>query len=228
MFNRKIKTTFLLFLFVWIFISACKKNTFIEPQEFGFEYYPLSNSQVFIYAVDSVVFNDFNNSVDSFRFELRDSVVSTFQDASGAAGFILERSKRTATNPWVFQRNIVRVRKNTLAEELKNNIRIVPLVFPAQLNRKWDGNAFNNLGTKEFEITKFEESLSIGGTSFPLTLEVTQQNQSNLIREDKSTEVYAKEVGLVRSELVAVDKNINTGQITRGLRYLQRIKSLKK
>lgn len=227
MFRSNLICLLFLVVFSWLFLSACKKNTILEPLEFGYEYYPLASGQVFIYAVDSVRFNDFNNKVDSFRFDLRDSVVSVFQDASGADGFILERSKRIGNTAWNFQRNIVRVRKTNLAEELKNNIRVVPLVFPVQLNKMWDGNAFNNTGTRMFEITKFEEPKTIGSKVFPLTLEVTQIKQTNLIREDIITETYAKEVGLIRTEIVAVDKNINNGQITRGLRYLQRIKSFK-
>jgi len=169
--------------------------------------------------MDSTVYNDFNNTITNYQFQLKDIVTETFTDLEGNKTYKIERYKRTGTDPWVFQRIISRNVSNNRAEELIDNRRYVRLVFPQQLQRSWNGNLYNDQDPWIYTITALDKKLTIGTKNLDSTLTVQQYNEVNLIREDTYNETYAKHIGLVIKEVKAVDKDISTGRIKKGFAY---------
>ena len=192
-----------------------------------YNYFPLNVGAEVIYNVDSTVYNNFNNSTTNYIFQLKDITTNKFIDAQGNEAFRIERFKKTDTDDWFFQKVIVRKIISNRAEEVLDNKRYVRLVFPPTLQSTWNGNLYNDLGAWPHEVKDLDVPLTIAANNLDSTIAIQQYNEVNLIREDIYDETYAKNIGLVVKEVKAVDKNINTGVITRGYKYKMELASWK-
>lgn len=208
-------------------LASCSKNENLPPLNMGLEYFPLVAKRVVTYTVDSTVYNDFNNSTTNFQFQIKDSVSNSYTDGEGNTAYRIERFKKEGIADWIFQKTISKKIANNRAEEFVDNYKYIRLVFPTTLHRQWNGNAYNNIGLWQHEITEINEPLVIGTNTLDSTLTVNQYTEINLIREDIYKEIYAKNVGLVLKEVRAIDKDISTGRIKRGFTYSMQLKSYK-
>ncbi|MRX48464.1 hypothetical protein [Pedobacter puniceum] len=206
--------------FMVMLVLSCTKEKNAAPKSFQYEYYPLAKTKVWVYDVDSTHYNNFNNSVTNFQFQIKDSIADFFIGLSGDTIFRVERyKKQNNSNTWVFQKSIARSKSIRAAEETLDNQTFVRLIFPPEFGAQWNGNSRNNIGEQSYTITDFEVAKEVNGTSYPSTLTVTQIDENNLIREEFATETYAKEIGLINKEVKAIDKNISNGRITNGFVY---------
>lgn len=204
---------------------SCNKEKNAPQPDMAFNYFPLKLNQVNVYNVDSTVYNDFNNSTTLYQFQLKDVVVNTFKDAEGYEAYRVERYKKTSTEDWFFQKLITRRILNNRAEEVLDNKRYVRLVFPPSLQSAWNGNLYNDMDVWRHEITAIDVPLTIATNKLDSTLNITQHNEVNLIREDVYLETYAKNIGLVVKEVKAYDKDITSGRIRRGFKYKMQLAS---
>ena len=208
-------------------VFSCNKTENAPQPEMAFNYFPLKINSEVIYNVDSTVYNNFNNSTINYLFQLKDIVTNKFIDAQGDEVYRLERYKKTTAQDWSFQKVITRKIINNRAEEFIDNKRYVRLVFPQNQQSTWNGNLYNDLGAWKHEIKDLNVPLTIGVNKLDSTIAISQYNEVNLIREDIYNETYAKNIGLVIKEVKAVDKNISTGNITRGFKYRMELASWK-
>lgn len=69
---------------VLVLLSACKKT---EPDKgdyaAGYEYFPVNVGHQLIYEVDSIVYDDFNGSVDTFTYQCKEIIADTFSGIDG-------------------------------------------------------------------------------------------------------------------------------------------------
>lgn len=208
-----------------VFFSQCKKNETLPPQNLKKEYFPLKLSSVITYDVDSTVYDDFTNQVTAYKFELKDTVIAVFSDGPDRNTIRIERYKRIPGGGFNFQKVFTRTLIDLRAEEFIDNQRFVSMIFPPEENKTWNGNTYNNLGKQEFRFLETDIALNINSINFDSTATILQKQENNLIREDLVTEVYAKNTGLVKKEIRALDKNINTGVILKGYTFLMQVKS---
>lgn len=214
------------YIAVILLFASCKQET-VKPDDLGKAYFPLRLKSMVSYNVDSTVYNDFNNTITTYQFKIKDTVVGLFTDLEGKAAYKIERYKKTGTNPWVFQKVVSRNELNNRAEEFIDNRRYVRLVFPPQLQRKWNGNLYNDMPAWNYTITSLDAPLRIGINNLDSTLAISQYNEVNLIREDIYSETYAKHIGLVIKEVRAIDKDITTGKIKKGTIYKMQLEQYK-
>ncbi|RZJ74682.1 MAG: hypothetical protein EOO47_20785 [Flavobacterium sp.] len=208
-------------------LFSCNKSKNAPAPNMGFNYFPLKVSSVVIYDVDSTVYNNFNNSITNYVFQLKDEVTNKFTDGQGNEAYRIERYKKTGTQDWAFQKVIVRKIISNRAEEYIDNKRYVRLVFPPSAQSNWNGNLYNDLGEWRHEVKALDVPLTIGTNQLDSTIAIHQYNEVNLIREDIYDETYAKNIGLVVKEVKALDKNISTGVITKGFKYKMQLNSWK-
>lgn len=218
---------YLLLLLGCLGVLGCNKSENAPKPDMALNYFPLKEAHVVIYNVDSTVYNNFNNTITNYLFQLKDTVTNKFTDAQGNETYRLERYKKTATQDWFFQKVITRKIVNNRAEEFIDNKRYVRLVFPPSLQSTWNGNVYNDLGEWRHEVKDLDVPLTIGTHQLDSTISIHQCNEVNLIREDIYDETYAKNIGLVVKEVKAVDKNISTGVITKGFKYKMQLDSWK-
>ena len=200
---------------------ACTKENNAPAIDLLDQFYPLKVGSVIIYTVDSTAYSNFTNSSVNFKFELKDSTTNTFEDLAGNTNYRIERFKRNNTaSPWVFKQVFTRSKTARAGEEFFNNQRFIKIVFPPIVGTKWNGNSKNTLGNQEYVIENEITALTIKSLNFDSTAVVTEVNETNLIREDVIYATYAKNVGLIKKDVTAVDKNISTGNITNGYKFV--------
>ncbi|QLH44708.1 MAG: hypothetical protein HWD58_03235 [Bacteroidota bacterium] len=67
----------------------------------GKEYYNLTVGYDIEYAVDSIIYDDFNQRIDTFSLEFKDAVVDTFTDNEGRLSYRIQRYYRQdSTYAW--------------------------------------------------------------------------------------------------------------------------------
>lgn len=200
---------------------SCDKEKIAPPRPFFYKYYPLTNGKVWIYDVDSTAYDDFTGgAATNFKFKIKDSVADNFEDLTGNIIYRVERyKKQNGGNKWIYQKTITRSLSIRAAQETIDNQTFIRLIFPPELGAEWNGNSKNTLGEYIYRITDFPVVTSIGNLDYDSTLVVLQSDENNLIREDIASEVYAKNIGLIKKEVRAIEKKFSSGIITKGFIY---------
>jgi len=82
-----------IFFSVVLFLSACKKDA-AKPLDLGYNYIPLAKGNYIIYDVDSIYFDEYESSSDTFKFQLKEEIGDSFVDLTGQISFEYKRYKR--------------------------------------------------------------------------------------------------------------------------------------
>ena len=204
------KRLFYIYIFIAIAFVGCKKEN-SEPPDIGYKYFPLKAGHTLEYDVDSIVYDDFFQPVriDTFRYKIKEVVESVFIDGQGREAWRLERFQKTDSTEWMIHQVWTAIQTATTAEKVEENIRYIKIVFPARINKTWDGNSFNNLPPQEYEILEMDEPFSVGTLHFEETLLVLQGENENLIEKFYAEERYARNVGMIYKEYTDIKKEIN-------------------
>lgn len=217
-----------LFFLILLVIVSCKKDAPVTQPDYGYNYFPTDIKKYVVYDVDSIVHNDFTNTVDTFKYQIKEYIESSFIDNSGRNTLRLERyiKNHNDTIPysaisWTLKDVWYTNRTNTTAEKVEENQRYVKLIFPVAAKNKWNGNAYNTLGEQTYTYDDVNTPRTIGTLSFDSTLFVTQLNTENLIEKKYYTEIYAKNVGMVYKQIIDVQAN----NIVSGVPVMNRITS---
>ena len=215
----------LLFFCVMVLsIISCEKDPQPEPY-LGDNYFPLIEGKWIIYSIDSIVYNEFTQSIDTFKFELKEKTGSVFIDNAGNESRQIERYKRNSANEkWELSDIWVSTVNEARAEVVEENLKFVKLIFPVKKNKTWNGNAFNNMEAWDYEYISTHHPESINNVSFDSTLTVQQIESYNLIETKNYKEIYAANIGLVSKEFIDVKTEVN-GVIKSGFKFYQSIKS---
>ncbi|MBI3502993.1 MAG: hypothetical protein HY063_14475 [Bacteroidetes bacterium] len=190
--------------FYFLLLSSCHKDKpVVPPPDLGYAYFPLTIGHYVIYNVDSTVLDTKSNVDTTFRYQLKEVAAELFYDNAGRPTYKIFRYKRSIdTLPWQStpQQVWTANRTATTAERTEENIRYIKLVFPVKQGKQWNGNAFNILGEKDYEIISLDQKETIGTLSFDSTLTVKQFEQKDLIETIYEAEKYARNAGLVYKE----------------------------
>lgn len=210
------------FVFVIIALASCTKEKVSPKINFNYSFYPLALTKVWLYNVDSTHYSFFNGTTISYKFQIKDSVANTFTDATNRLAYRVERYvKKPNEILWKYQKTISRTVTTRAAEELIDNKIYTRLVFPPILGATWNANTKNDLLKNEFEITETLDTYTQNNLNFNNTL-ISYFEDTNLIREDVITHIYADAVGLISAEVTAVDLDITTAKIKDG--YISKMK----
>lgn len=178
---------------------SCKKDSddYVEP-DLGHDYAGLELGKYVVYDVDSFFHDDFNATIDTSIFQIKEVVDSEITDLEGEEAFKIIRYRRdSVAGSWrivdVWSSKITR----TNFQKAEENIKYVKLIFPVKSDKTWNGNAMNNSGTMQYEYTTVDNAEAIGGISLSLVLTVSQHENLNLIDQELFEEKYAKGIGMV-------------------------------
>lgn len=213
------------FILVGLVVS-CSSDP--EPSLSGKDYDPLKKGRYQIYSVDEIRYSPSADPLE-LQYELMVVVIDSFLNAEHSYTYVMHRSTREdEEDEWVYQ-DTWSVTQNQLRSVVyEETLPFVKIAYPASVGRKWNGNAFNTLGADEYEITS-RGSYTVGIDTFDDCVTVTQEDNEDLIVfQDKRTEVYARGVGLVFSEIINLYYcTVNCSelqQIEHGIVYTQSIK----
>lgn len=175
--------------------SGCKKNQEAEDIDLGYDYFPNKVGTYIEYEVDSI---HYGINVDEVHFYLREELVNEFIDQQNQLAVRVHRYKKfNLADEWELKDVWVQKKTPTSAERVEENIRFVRMVFPINDEQRWDGNAYNTDNAWEHQYVSIDNSTSVSGFNFSKTLTIRQRNSINLIDQEKASETYAKNVGLI-------------------------------
>jgi|AntAceMinimDraft_17_1070374.scaffolds.fasta_scaffold06147_2 hypothetical protein len=219
--NKIISIIIILLLIVY----SCEEKSTLPPIDLKYEYFPVNTGKWIIYDVDSISYNDFTLDTDTFVFQIKEYIESSFIDNSNKNTQRIERYKRNNdTLNWSIKDVWYCNLNNTTAEKVEEDVRFVKLVFPVIISKKWDGNIYNTYESQTYKYIDVDVPYSINGITFDSTLTVLQKNITTLISEDYSIEVYAKNTGMIYKKFIHLEKEI-TGDIKKGVDYSYTINS---
>lgn len=224
-------------LFLLSLIIACKKESFQAEGDFGYAYQPKNLNYWTVYKVDSLYFNDITMpiTIDTVQYYIKEVLDTVFIDASGNENIRVELFKKKYLDDiWqIYQVGSINF-STTAYERYFNDIRLVNLTFPVKLDKEWQGNAYVNVRNEatleyldpnkynwNYKYTAIDEILNIGPFTFDSCATVIQIDEENLFEKKYSKEIYAKNVGLVRKEMVF----LNTQLPPSGQTFLERAQS---
>jgi hypothetical protein len=213
-------------------IHACKKDRPAEtPIDLGYNYLPGEVGSYIIYAVDSIAHDDVIHAVpDTIRYQLKEIVKEAFTDASGKPALRIERYTKMYNDsipysalPWIGPRIWYASKSSSDYQKVEENNRFIRLVFPVREGKEWNGNSYNALGEKIYEITDVDQAEAVNGISFDSVATVLQFEQKNFIENRYEVEKYARNVGLIYKQ---ADSYYHGGGLdTVGYEYRQKIVS---
>jgi len=200
-----------------LFLTGCKEDSVIEPELSYTEYFPDKVGSYILYNCDSIVYDDFNGTIDTFRFQIKEYYEAEFTDNSGRKAIRIERKKRDDTTSWFIKDVWSLAKTSKQVEKVEEDVRFIKLNFPVKSGKVWNINALNSLGEQEVEYQEVHKAFSNGTLNFDSTITVVNTDPVNLISELRNTEVFAKNVGMVYKRFVEVDYVVPTPIIKKGV-----------
>jgi hypothetical protein len=210
----------LLFAFsaLLLILPACKKDSVIPPDPFYRDYFPTQVGSYITYDCDSIVYDDFNNTVDTFRFQIKEYYQSEFTDNAGRRAIRLERYKKTSdTTSWFLKDVWFVTATDNQVEKIEEDVRYIKLVFPVKDGKEWNGNALNSLGDRTYVYENAHKPYSTGALSFDSTVTTINTDPENLVSEYRNTETFAARVGMVYKRYVDVEYVVPGPAIRKGV-----------
>lgn len=195
-------------------LFGCKKSE-TEVVDIGLKYYPTSADFYRIFQVDSIVFNDFTERVDTFQYFIKETIIGNYQVENETRTSVLDQKKRKLVDPfwldnlsWSFQKD------NFTVEENKNNTPKIVLIFPVKTGISWNSNTRNSLDQEEYTITNLKSETILGNTfNNVITIEKFNETDPLQLNTEIGEEKYAQDVGLIYLYEKRV-KRFTTGEVT--------------
>ena len=205
-------------VFALLLAGSCKKDSVLAPEPFYRNYFPDSVGSYIIYDCDSIIYDDFTQTVDTNSFLIKEYFQSAFIDNSGREAIRMERWKKPADSLGWFLKDVwFLVKTDAQIEKVEEDVRIIKLVFPVRNGVEWNANALNTSDARTVTMEKAHEAFTTGVLSFDSTVTVVNTDPQNLVSEYRSTEVFAANVGMVYKRLVDVAFVVPTPEIKRGV-----------
>jgi hypothetical protein len=192
---------FWILISVSIIVFSCSKEEEAVEPDTSSDYAGMVKGKYVIYNVDSVTYDDFNGTIDTVSYQIKEVVDSDFIDLENEEALKIIRYKRYSdTLSW----DLIDVWSGKISHlnfrKTEENIKYVKLTFPVKTSKTWNGNSMNNLTSEEYKYKYIDKLEVIGGISLTQVLRVTQGGEDglqNLINPTFFEEKYAKGIGMV-------------------------------
>lgn len=195
----------LAFLFAIPLFQGCKKDTVIPPDPYYREYFTAEVGNYIVYQCDSIVYDDFNGTIDTFSFKIKEYYESEFIDNSGRSAIRIERYKQAEnSSTWTLKDVWQVVKSDSQVEKVEEDIRFIKLNFPVIDEKTWNINAINSLDPRMVAYKDVHKQFATDSLSFDSTVTVENTDPQNLINEYRDTEIFAKGLGMVYKRFVDV------------------------
>lgn len=175
------------------FLYSCNDKEERPSQQIN--YFPLVVGNSWTYAVDSITYSVFNNSIDTYHYESKFTLqgwIDSGQNSYYGQWF----RKDSGLSNWIETQSSLIVKDEFQLTELEQGLRVISLVFPVSERKTWNGNAMNVLPFRRFRYSQvglIDSVLGPGGVS---TLVVDRQNDSNFFQLIRNRRKYAENIGL--------------------------------
>ena len=183
-------------LSIFTAIFSCKKQD--ESIDKKTEYFGLEKGNFVEYEVTYMFHDSLLQKHDTIIYQLKTLIGDTILDNVGRIASEFHRFQRkNSTLPWEETDIWTAIIVDKRAELIEENQRKVKLIFTPTLEKVWDINAFNNIGTVDAFYSSIDESKTINNLTFENTLTVEEENYKTLLETKRKFEVYAKNIGMI-------------------------------
>jgi hypothetical protein len=211
-----IKCSLIIFL---VMGYACVEREIAEPVYIGKEYFVQQPGYWIVYDVDSLVYDDFLGQVFHYKYQVKEVNKEILHENTANLTMLVERYWREdAQASWQIKNNWTSRWDNNRGLKTEENVTFVKMVFPVNLNKSWNGNAYNNKATQIYRITDIHQERQTATFKFDSTLRVLQKDFTTLIGNELQFEIYALGVGMIEKHYTDLHMDID-GTILRGVKY---------
>ena len=189
--------TILTLLSVLFYFSCSESTVTPDDSQLGLEYFPVEIGQFRVYDVDEIIYQISGN--DTLNYELRESIVDSFENLEGALTYTVHREKKfDEVSGWQLD-SVWTVRKNnTTLVSVENNVPIIKMVFPVENSTSWDSNQLNAGNQKLFFYNIDVEDMVVSADTLTDLVQVVQSEvDENIVNRDERFEIYAPNIGLI-------------------------------
>jgi hypothetical protein len=192
-------------LLCYLVFSGCKKESIETLPQNNTAFCVVQQGFFVEYNCDSIVVDDFNGTIDTFTFQIKEFQQSAFTDNEGRKAIRLERWKRQdSTLAWQLKDVWSMVKTNDRFEKVEEDVRMVKLLFPLRENLEWNIHMLNNSESRIVSAKDVNQSLTINGVTFDSTVTVVNTDPENLVSEYRDTEIFAAQIGMVYKKITDV------------------------
>jgi hypothetical protein len=221
----------LIVVFAIIFLENCQEtDTSYIPFVPDYSYFPLDSGAWREFQVQTINIDEPSAIYDTFNYYLREVFIGKYIDNSGDTLTKIERFTRSSTSEnWTPANTWLAIIKDNMAIQTEENTRYIKLRFPVELDKEWDGNAYNRTDTlkkfKTYTIESIDVPLVLNSILFDSVLTVLQRNELTNISKIVFFEKYAKHIGMVQKQEIDIyseEVDLNTPiekRVTRGTFY---------
>ena len=192
-----------LWAILWLFAS-CDNDT-LEPDasRLGFTFFPLEKGLFRVYEAEEIQYSVL--SFDTTRYQLKEQVVDSFMNQTGAYTYVIHRFSRADENvPWGLDSVWTARQTPFQAISTENNVSFIKLVFPVKEDVLWDGNALNTNESDDYIIKDLFDIRTFDDKEVR-TVTVLQGDEEDLLIRDERKEIFAEHIGLVEKTFIDIE-----------------------
>jgi hypothetical protein len=207
----------LIYIIIGLSFYSCKKDEYeLDYESKDIAYFGSHIGSYYIYEVKEIVYDDFQNSIDTFNYQIKEYNESEFYDNLNRKATRIERFRRNNdTSIWQYLNTWYSVASRTMVERVENNIRFVKLSFPVSVDAVWNANSFNMDVDNNVYYGLMHQTYRLNNQHYDSAISVEGNTIKTIFRERAFKEIYAKNIGLVYKNFVHIDK---AGLLQKGVR----------
>lgn len=202
-----------LFLAIWgiLLLNACKKDVFDRSKrDNGYSYINQTSDYQFLYQVQEIIYDDFFNKIDTFNYQILEINDTFFFDNLNQSVMRIERYKRNNDSAlWSYHETVSSRIDNYKYERNENNTKKVKLSFPITFETIWNTNTFNSSNNTLVFYNEINVKKNIDNNWYDSVLVIKSDPVFNSVGERYYEEHYAKNIGLIYSNIIFIEKSNN-------------------
>jgi hypothetical protein len=183
-------------------VACSKKNKLPIPLLPTYNYQRTDVGYTAVYKVDSTVYDNFTQTKTHYTYYIKtinDSIYTTVDTFKIARQLLYKSSVGLDSFNYMAVQGLQYRAGKTI--ELKNNVKCIILNYPLTLNKTWNINAENNKDSKNSTITSIVKTFNYATNYITNVVEITYENDSNLIAKNVEQYLYAENIGMVKKEI---------------------------